>query len=62
MKKKLLATLMALTCTVSLAACGGTPVDNSSTPGDSAPGTGSATEESSAEGSRQEGEGQEEPG
>ena len=34
MKKKFLATMMAMVCTMALAACGGSPEGNSSTPAD----------------------------
>jgi len=51
MKKKLLAMMMALTCTVSLAACGDTPGGGSSVPGSSTENTGAQNESGTKEGS-----------
>ena len=49
MKKKFLATMMAMVCTMALAACGGSPEGNSSTPADGTAESGS-NEESNAGG------------
>ena len=54
MKKKFLATMMAMVCTMALAACGGSPEGNSSTPADGTAESGS-NEESNAGGNAAEG-------